>query len=112
MGIGGGTLSVPLLTAFTVPIRRAVGTASAIGFLIAVPGAIGFALSGWGDSRLPPLSLGYVNLIGFALITPMSVACAPVGAWLAHRLPATGVRLAFAAFLLATAARMGWDLLG
>jgi uncharacterized membrane protein YfcA len=112
MGIGGGTLSVPLLTAFAVPIRSAVGTASAIGFLIAVPGTIGFALSGLGRPELPPLSLGYVNLIGFALITPMSVACAPLGARLAHRLPANGVRLAFAAFLLATAARMARDLLG
>jgi uncharacterized membrane protein YfcA len=79
--------------------------------LVAVPGAVGFALSGWGRPDLPPLSLGYVKLIGFALITPISVACAPLGAWLAHRLPATGVRLAFAAFLLATAARMGWDML-
>ncbi|MBK1667732.1 hypothetical protein CKO28_06750 [Rhodovibrio sodomensis] len=112
MGIGGGTLSVPLLTAFAVPIRRAVATASAIGFLIAVPGAIGFALSGWGRPDLPPLSLGYVNLIGFALITPLSVACAPLGARLAHSLPPTGVRLAFAGFLLATAVRMGWDVLG
>lgn len=111
MGIGGGTLSVPILTAFAVPIRRAVGTASAIGFLIAVPGAIGFALSGWGTPGLPPLSLGYVNLIGFALITPMSVLCAPLGARLAHSLPANAVRLAFAGFLLATAVRMSWDLL-
>lgn len=111
MGIGGGTLSVPILTAFGVPIRRAVGTASAIGFLIAVPGALGFALSGWGTPDLPPLSVGYVNLIGFALITPMSVLCAPLGAKLAHSLPPNGVRLAFAVFLLATAVRMAWDVL-
>ena len=73
--------------------------------------AIGFALSGWGTPGLPPLSLGYVNLIGFALITPMSVLCAPLGARLAHSLPANAVRLAFAGFLLATAVRMSWDLL-
>ena len=111
MGIGGGTLSVPILTAFAVPIRRAVGTAAAIGVLIAVPGGVGFALSGWDTPGLPPLSLGYVNLIGFALITPVSVLSAPLGARLAHSLPPTAVRLFFAGFLLATAVRMSWDLL-
>lgn len=109
MGIGGGTLSVPILTAFAVPIREAVGTASAIGFLVAVPGAAGFALSGLSTPGLPPFSLGYVNLIGVALITPMSVVCAPLGARLAHQLPPSAVRLAFAAFLLATAVRLGRD---
>jgi uncharacterized membrane protein YfcA len=111
MGIGGGTLSVPLLTAFAVPIRTAVGTGSAIGLLIALPGAAGFAVSGWATPGLPPGSLGYVNLIGFALITPMSVICAPLGARLAHSLPTKAVRYAFAAFLLATATRMALDTL-
>jgi uncharacterized membrane protein YfcA len=111
MGIGGGTLSVPILTAVAVPIRRAVGTASAIGVLIAVPGTVGFALSGWYTPGLPPLSLGYVNLVGFALITPMSVLSAPLGVRLAHSLPPKAVRLFFAGFLLATAVRMSWDLL-
>jgi uncharacterized membrane protein YfcA len=111
MGIGGGTLSVPLLTAFAVPIRTAVGTGAAIGLLIALPGAAGFALSGLGTPGLPAGSVGYVNLIGFALITPMSVVCAPLGARLAHALPTRAVRYAFAAFLLATATRMGLDTL-
>jgi len=106
MGIGGGTLSVPLLTAFNFPIRRAVGTASAIGFIIAVPGSIGFILAGLGEPSLPPLSFGYANLIGFALIVPMTMLMAPVGARIAHTIPPKALRLAFAFFLLVTSVRM------
>lgn len=73
MGIGGGTLSVPILNAFNVPIHRAVGTAAAIGMVISIPGAIGFLLNGWGIENTPPLTIGYINLIGFALIVPMTM---------------------------------------
>ena len=110
MGIGGGTLSVPVLTLFGTPIHRAVGTASAIGLIIGVPGTVGFALSGWGADGLPPFSLGYVNLLGVALILPASMAAAPWGARLAHSLDTRLLRRAFAVFLGATAARMALDL--
>lgn len=106
MGIGGGTLSVPVFTLCGVPIRRAVGTAAAIGLIIAVPGAIGFAAAGWGEPGLPPGSLGYVNLIGFALVAPLSMLLAPVGARLAHTLPSEWLGRAFALFLAATSVRM------
>lgn len=112
MGIGGGTLTVPLMTLYGTPIHRAVGTASAIGLIIGIPGTIGFALSGWGASGLPPLSLGYVNLLGVALILPASMAAAPWGARLAHRLDTRLLRRAFALFLGLTALRMGHGLLG
>ncbi|MCF3936542.1 sulfite exporter TauE/SafE family protein [Acuticoccus sp. M5D2P5] len=111
MGIGGGTLSVPILTLCNIPIRRAVGTAAAIGLFIAVPGAIGFALAGWGEPGLPPGSLGYVNLIGFALIAPLSMALAPYGAKLAHTIPNEWLSRAFAIFLAATSIRMGMSLM-
>jgi len=106
MGIGGGTLSVPVLSAFNFPIHRAVGTASALGLAIGLPGAIGFMIAGWRVDDLPPLSLGYVNLVGFALIFPMSVLMAPVGARLAHALNRVWLRRAFALFLAVTAVRM------
>lgn len=106
MGIGGGTLSVPTLTLFGVPIRRAVGTAAAIGLIIAVPGAIGFAVAGWGAAGLPPGSLGYVNLIGFALVAPLSMSLAPLGAKLAHTIPRIWLSRAFALFLAITGVRM------
>jgi len=106
MGIGGGTLSVPILTAFNYPIRRAVGTASAIGLIIALPGSISFILSGLGNANLPPASLGYANLAGFALIVPATMLMAPVGVKLAHTINPKNLRKAFAFFLLLTSLRM------
>jgi len=112
MGIGGGTLSVPILTACNYPIRRAVGTASAVGLIIAVPGTVGFILNGWGQANLPPFSLGYVSLIGFALIVPATVLAAPLGVKLAHTMPTGLLRKAFALFLFVTALRMIYELIG
>lgn len=106
MGIGGGTLSVPILTLFGYPIHRAVGSAAAIGFIIGVPGAIGFVASGLHSDGLPPFSLGYINLLGLALILPTSMLLAPVGARLAHSLNTTKLRRVFAVFLAMTALRM------
>ena len=111
MGIGGGTLGVPILTAFSVPVHRAVGTASALGLIIAVPAVIALIVAGWGAEDRPPLSLGYVNLVAFALIVPISTLIAPLGARLAHALDARWVRRAFALFLSLTAFRMLWSAL-
>lgn len=108
MGIGGGTLAVPTLAAFSFPIHRAVGTASAMGLLIAIPGVLGFIWSGWDVPGLPPFSLGYVSLPAAILIFPMTYLFAPYGAKLAHRLDAGKLRIAFAIFLAITAARMLW----
>lgn len=106
MGIGGGTLSVPTMTLCGYPIHRAVGTASAVGFLIGVPGTIGMIVGGWGKAGLPIGSLGYVNLLGLALILPASMLMAPFGARAAHALPVRGLKIAFAVFLAATAVKM------
>lgn len=106
MGIGGGTLSVPTFSLFGVPIHRAVGTAAAIGLIIAIPGTVGFALAGWGVAGLPPASLGYVNVLGFLLVAPMSTLIAPLGARIAHALPQRWLSRAFALFLAATGVRM------
>lgn len=106
MGIGGGTLGVPIFSLCGYPIHRAVGTASALGFIIGVPGAIGFAVSGWNVPNLPPFSLGYVSLLGFALIFPTSTLLAPYGARIAHGLNTLALKRAFAVFLGITALRM------
>jgi uncharacterized membrane protein YfcA len=106
MGIGGGTLGVPLLTLFGMPIHRAVGTAAGIGLIISVPGSLGFIAAGWDAAQRPPLSLGYVSLVGFALMTPLMVLAAPWGAALAHRLSRKALALAFALFLVLTSTRM------
>jgi uncharacterized membrane protein YfcA len=106
MGIGGGTLGVPTLSAFNFPIRRAVGTASLLGLIIALPGTVAFIASGLGRDDLPPFSFGYANLIGFAMIVPATVVMAPVGAKIANTINPRALRIAFAVFLGITACRM------
>lgn len=111
MGIGGGSVCVPLLNFLGYDIRRAVGTSAAIGFLIGVPGAVIYAATGWGQAGLPPFSLGYVNLLLAAIIIPLSTTFAHVGVRLAHTIPRGALRLVFGLFLLTTSLRMYWDLL-
>ncbi|MEP4052445.1 MAG: sulfite exporter TauE/SafE family protein [Litorimonas sp.] len=106
MGIGGGSLSVPLLTLCGVPIHRAIGTAAAFGLFIAVPATIGFVISGWGVAGRPFGSLGYVNGLGFALITIAAWPMVPFGAKLAHRLDATLLRRIFGICLALVAMNM------
>ncbi|WP_424138603.1 sulfite exporter TauE/SafE family protein [Roseomonas chloroacetimidivorans] len=110
MGIGGGTVGVPLMNLFGTPIRSAVATASAFGIVISIPAAIGFIYAGWGDPLLPPLSVGYVNLIGFALIVPTSMLATPWGVHLAHTIPPLALKRAFAVFLGITSIRMIYSL--
>lgn len=110
MGIGGGTLSVPILSAFNYPIHRAVGTAAAIGALISIPGSIALFVAGIDQPNRPPGSIGYINLLGVALIIPMTLVTAPWGVRLAHSLNARRLRQLFALFLFLTAIRMYYGL--
>jgi len=109
MGIGGGTFGVTLMTLCGTPIHRAVATAAGWGIAIGLPGAIAAIFVGWGRGGLPPLSLGFVNLPAFALISVFTVLMAPVGAALAHRLPAERLRKLFGILLALVAARMVWQ---
>ena len=77
MGLGGGTLGVPVFTLLGVPIHRAVGTAAGLGLFIAIPGTLGWLWAGLGVPGRPPLSLGYVNAVGLALIVPATMLAAP-----------------------------------
>lgn len=108
MGIGGGTFSVMTLTLFNMPIHRAVGTAALFGLVISVPGTIAFVVTGFNDVRVPPGSLGYVNLIGVAFIAPTTVLCAPLGAKLAHGFSARRLSMLFGLFLLIAAGRLAF----
>lgn len=106
MGIGGGTLGVPILSLFGVPIHRAVGSSSALGLIIGIPGTAVFIASGWVAPGRPPFSVGYVNLLALFILLPASMYFAPVGARLAHKLNPAHLRKAFAVFLGVTAVRM------
>jgi uncharacterized membrane protein YfcA len=110
MGIGGATFSVPFFTLYGMPLLRAVGTATGIGTIIAIPGIIGYVISGWGEPGLLPLSLGYVNL-GACVIAPLSVLAAPFGVHLAHGISKRKLELAFAVFITTIVARFLWTLL-
>lgn len=111
MGIGGGTMSVPVMTLCGIPVRTAVGTSSGIGLVIAVFGTAGFIWAGWGQPGLPAFSLGFVNVLGFIVIVPMTVLTAPLGARLVHALSPVLVKRFFAVFLTVTAVKFGWQLL-
>jgi uncharacterized protein len=111
MGIGGGSFSVPTIAAFGETMHRAVGTGAAIGIFIALGGTIGFIVSGWGEPSLPPLSLGYVNLVAFALVGGFSVLTAPLGAALAHKLNQQTLKYVFAVFLVVVGLNMIWKAL-
>ncbi|PZO03904.1 MAG: hypothetical protein DCF30_02025 [Hyphomicrobiales bacterium] len=112
MGIGGGQLSSLFMTFYGRPIHQAVATSSGLGVIISIPGALGFIYAGWPKMDiLPPLSLGYVSLIGFILFIPTSIWTAPIGARLAHRLSKRKLEVVFGLFLLLVAARFTWSLL-
>lgn len=109
IGIGGGSLTVPFLSWRGVAMVRAVGTSAACGLPIALAGSAGFVWAGWSAPDRMPFSLGYVLLPAVVGICVASVLTAPVGARLAHRLPATRLKRAFGALLVVVGVRLlGW----
>ena len=119
MGIGGGQLCNLVLTLYNRPIHATVATSSGVGALIAIPGMIGYIIAGWHVSELYPqimalqfpLSIGYVSLIGFILLSPASILLAPVGARLSHKLSRRTLEISFGCFLLLIALRFIYSLL-
>ncbi|MCP4040397.1 MAG: sulfite exporter TauE/SafE family protein, partial [Gammaproteobacteria bacterium] len=107
VGIGGGTMTVPFLIWCNINARQAVATSAAAGLPIAMAGASGFVLAGL-DGSLPDWSIGYIYLPAFAGIVLTTVLFAPLGARLAHTLPATVLRRIFALFLLVVGMKMLW----
>ena len=103
MGIGGGAIAVPVLSALSLPVHRAVGTAAAFGFLIAVPGTFGFIWSGLDVAMRPPLSLGFVSLPAAIIIFSTSMFTVRLGSRIAHALDAARLRRVFGYFLLLSA---------
>jgi uncharacterized membrane protein YfcA len=108
IGIGGGTLTVPLLVKLNYPLRNAVAISSACGLPIAFSGTASYALLGWHKSGLPDGSLGYIYLPAFFAIIASSILLAPLGAKLAHQLPARKLQRYFAALLFVVAVRLWW----
>jgi uncharacterized protein len=106
MGVSGGSLSNIVLTLYGKTIHQAVATSAGLGVPITVVGTIGYILAGLHDrALLPPLSLGFVSLIGVAVMAPVSSLAAPYGARLAHRMSRRALELTFSCFLLAVSLR-------
>ncbi|MES2847090.1 MAG: sulfite exporter TauE/SafE family protein [Pseudomonadota bacterium] len=105
MGIGGGAISNLIMTLHGRPIHQAVATSAAVGVLISIPGAIGYILAGWGKAGLPIGSLGFVSMLGFALIVPTTLLTTGMGVRLAHRLSRRNLEMAFGVFLLLVSVR-------
>lgn len=110
VGIGGGTLSVPFLMWCNLPGHRAIGTSAAIGFPIAVGGALGYLVNGWHASPLPPHAVGYIYWPALLCIVLASVLTAPLGVRLAHGLPVGRLKRVFAVLLIVVGLRMVWSL--
>lgn len=106
LGIGGGTLTTPLLLWHGVDIRHAVGTSASVGLPIALAGAIGFAWGGWGVTVGRAWTTGFVYWPAVAGLILTSVPMAPVGARLAHALPRRILQRGFALFLLLVGMKM------
>ena len=106
MGVSGGSLSNITLTLYGKPIHNAVATSAGLGVPITIVGALGYMAAGVPHlALLPPLSLGFVSLIGLVLMAPLSSLTAPYGARLAHRLSRRTLEIVFAIFLVLVSLR-------
>jgi len=108
LGIGGGTLTVPLLAKHQVPMRNAVAVSSACGLPIALAGSISYALLGWQKIGLPEGSFGYVYLPAFLGVVMSSMLVAPIGAKWANRLPTQKLKQYFSILLFIVAGKLLW----
>lgn len=106
IGIGGGAISNLLFSLYRKPIHQSVATSSGLGVIISIPAMLGYVIGGWDKTALlPPLSLGYVSLIGAALIIPTSILAAPWGVRIAHALPQRKLEVALGLYLVFVAVR-------
>jgi len=106
VGVAGGSLCTMVLTLYGKPIHNAVATGAGFGVPVTIAGVIGYMLAGWPhQAELPPLSIGFVSLIGFALMAPISAFFAGYGVRLAHHLSKRALELSFGAFLLVVSIR-------
>jgi uncharacterized membrane protein YfcA len=112
MGISGGSLATMVLTLYGKPIHNAVATSAGVGVPITIAGTLGYVLAGLPhQSELPPFSIGFVSVIGVALIAPISSYVAPLGARLAHVLARRRLEIGFGLFLPVASARFVVSLL-
>jgi len=106
LGIGGGSLMVPFMRTFGYDIRKSIGTAAAIGFLISVSGATTMIIGGEIiDNVKTPFSIGYINLLGFLVFVPITMVMARIGAQVVYKINKKLLSKIFGTFLLIVSIR-------
>ena len=106
LGIGGGSLMVPFMRTFGYDIRKSIGTAAAVGFLIATSGTVTMAIGGKLINNVStPLSIGYINLLGFLVFVPVTMIMARIGAKAVYRIDKKLLSKIFGIFLLIVSIR-------
>ncbi len=106
LGIGGGSLMVPFMRTFGYDIRKSIGTAAAVGFLIAVSGSITMILGGKIINNVnTPFSIGYINLLGFLVFVPVTTVMARLGAKAVYRIDKKLLSKIFGTFLIIVSIR-------
>ncbi len=106
LGIGGGSLMVPFMRTFGYDIRKSIGTAAAVGFLIAVSGSITMILGGKIINNVStPFSIGYINLLGFLVFVPVTTIMARIGAKAVYRIDKKLLSKIFGTFLIIVSIR-------
>ncbi len=106
VGVSGGAVSNAVLTLYGQPMQRAVATSAGVGVPITIAGTLGYMLAGWRHMAvLPPLSIGFVSLIGLALMAPVSSFTTRYGVRLAHWLPRRRLEIGFGIFLAIVSVR-------
>ena len=111
MGIGGAIMNVPILKFFGYSINKAIGSAAAIGFLIALFGATGFLFTGSYLKTNLPLSIGFLNIPAFLIFIPITTFMARIGAKTVHRIDKNKISKLFGIFLLVVATKFLFEYL-
>ena len=112
LGIGGGSLMVPFMRTFGYDIRKSIGTAAAVGFLIAVSGTITMIIGGKIiDNINTPFSVGYINLLGFIVFVPVTMIMARIGAKAVYKINKNLLSKIFGTFLIIVSIRSYFEFL-
>ncbi len=106
LGIGGGSLMVPFMRTFGYDIRKSIGTASAIGILIAISGTITMITGGEIINNIStPYTIGYINLFGFIVFVPVTMLMARIGAKAVYKIDKKLLSKIFGSFLIIVSIR-------
>ncbi len=106
VGVGGGSIATMVLTLYGKPIHKAVATGAGLAVPITIAGVIGYMIAGWPhQAEMPAFSIGFVSLVGFALMAPISAFFASYGVRLAHAMSRRSLELAFGLFMVVVSLR-------